>query len=642
MFALRRVAIVTHLCVICNRFASAAVIAILLLSRVGALTFACFLLGFVFFWGGGSSVLRPDSRRFTYGLSVMVPVVSHSTSRPDRWRFSRLFVLIHFFLCRCRLALPVKLGSVVTPLCSSEFRRELVDHPDRARVNYVCDGIQHGFRTGFCPDLVHLRSSSRNMRSATDHSDVVDAYQDAEVLKGRVIGPFRDLPVPNLHCSPFGVIPKKSQLGKWRLILDLSSPEFHSVNDGIPPDPYSLRYIRVDDAIAALVRLGPGAMMAKFDVEAAYRNIPIHPDQQFLLGMRWREQFFVDLTLPFGLRSAPFIFDSVAALVQWILQRRYRVRFLFHYLDDFLTLGPAGSKECAENVCISRSVFARLGLPLHPTKCEGPTTILVFLGIELDSVLQIARLPREKFLATLQLLQFWSTKAWCTRKELESLCGSLHHVCKVVPPGRSFLRRMLNLLCGFRNPNHPIRLNLDFKRDLAWWLEFFGEWNGVSFFRMSSVTSLPDLYVASDSSGSCGFGAVCGNAWFYGGWPFDLSPTSITVLELLPIVVAAHLWGFQWVRLQVEFLCDNQAVVAILNSGSSRDPPAMHLMRRLTLVACWHNFSFSARHVPGRCNATADALSRFQFQDFHRLLPTANTHPTAVPSQLIQELLFAT
>ena len=39
------------------------------------------------------------------------------------------------------------------------------------------------------------------------------------------------------------------------------------MNDGIPPELYSLQYIRVDDAIAALVRLGPGALMAKFDVD---------------------------------------------------------------------------------------------------------------------------------------------------------------------------------------------------------------------------------------------------------------------------------------------------------------------------------------------------------------------------------------
>ena len=219
------------------------------------------------------------------------------------------------------------------------------------------------------------------------------------------------------------------------------------MNDGIPPELYSLQYIRVDDAIAALVRLGPGAQMAKFDVDAAYRNIPIHPDEQFLLGMTWHNQYFVDFTLPFDLRSAPFIFDSVANMVQWILQHRYQVRYLFHYLDDFLTLGAAASNECAENIGITKVVFARLGPPLHPSKCEAPTIILVFLGIELDSVRQIARLPTDKFLATWQLLHLWASKSGYTRKELESLCGSLHHVCKVVPPGRSFLRRMLNLLC---------------------------------------------------------------------------------------------------------------------------------------------------------------------------------------------------
>ena len=59
--------------------------------------------------------------------------------------------------------------------------------------------------------------------------------------------------------------------------------------------------------------------MAKFDVEEAYRNIAVHPDDRFLLGMKWRGVYFVDLALPFGLRSAPFIFNSIADMVEWIL-----------------------------------------------------------------------------------------------------------------------------------------------------------------------------------------------------------------------------------------------------------------------------------------------------------------------------------
>jgi hypothetical protein len=108
-----------------------------------------------------------------------------------------------------------------------------------------------------------------------------------------------------------GVISKKQQPGKLHLILDLSSPHGYSVNDGIPKDPYSLKYVTVDDVIRSLVDLGPGALVAKFDVKAAYRNIPIHPGDSFLLGMKWQDKFYVDLVLPFGLCSAPFIFNSV-------------------------------------------------------------------------------------------------------------------------------------------------------------------------------------------------------------------------------------------------------------------------------------------------------------------------------------------
>ena len=43
----------------------------------------------------------------------------------------------------------------------------------------------------------------------------------------------------------------------------------------------------------------------------------------------------VDMVLPFGLHSAPFIFTSIADLVEWILVHNYGMDFLRHYLDDF-------------------------------------------------------------------------------------------------------------------------------------------------------------------------------------------------------------------------------------------------------------------------------------------------------------------
>ena len=47
--------------------------------------------------------------------------------------------------------------------------------------------------------------------------------------------------------------------------------------------------------------LGKGALMAKFDVESIYRNVPVHLSDCYLQGVKWCNQYYVDLALPFGL-----------------------------------------------------------------------------------------------------------------------------------------------------------------------------------------------------------------------------------------------------------------------------------------------------------------------------------------------------
>ena len=80
------------------------------------------------------------------------------------------------------------------------------------------------------------------------------------------------------------------------------------MNDGINRDEFSPHYIMV--VIRMVSQFGKGALMAKFDVESAYRNIAIHPSDHFLLGIRRRSTFYVDLALPFGLLR-PLIFSVV-------------------------------------------------------------------------------------------------------------------------------------------------------------------------------------------------------------------------------------------------------------------------------------------------------------------------------------------
>ena len=518
-----------------------------------------------------------------------------------------------------------------------EFSQELASHPDQLQVSYVLQGLQHGFRLGF-QSAHKLKPAKRNKPSALLHAHIVDAYLANEVSLGRVAGPFASSPFPRLHISSFGVIPKKGQPGKWRLIVDLSSPGGASVNDGIDPQDFSLQYIKVDQVIRMVARYGPGALMAKFDVESAYRNIPVHPDDRFLLGMRWRGQLYVDLSLPFGLRSAPFIFNSVADMVEWILLHKHRLSDLLHYLDDFITAGPPQSPQCAFNLNTAITVCHRLGLPLHANKCVGPATSMTILGIELDSVNQVACLPEDKLLALRELIHSWMPRRWCRKRELESLIGHLHHAAKVVWPGRAFLRRFIDLLCCFRHKDHPVRINQEFRLDLQWWQQFLASWHGVGFWLYPGMSAATDLVVTSDAAGAIGFGAYSQGQWFYGAWSTVQARQSIAYQELFPLVIAAHLWGSLWARKHVLFRSDNEAVVAILTTRTSKVPALMHLLRDLLLSAARWGFTFTAAHVPGVENKIADAISRFRWQEFRQLAPEAHLSPCPIPQLLLDSL----
>ena len=118
------------------------------------------------------------------------------------------------------------------------------------------------------------------------------------------------------------------------------------------------------------------------------------PEDRYLLGFQWEGRTYVDIRLPFGLRSVPFIFSSIADALLWIMQKN-GVMWGIHYLDDFLTITPPQSQECHNNVRIMQSICENTGLPIEPCKSKGPATSLIFLGIKIDSVEGILRLPND-------------------------------------------------------------------------------------------------------------------------------------------------------------------------------------------------------------------------------------------------------
>ena len=337
-----------------------------------------------------------------------------------------------------------------TPVNIPLLHELLKSHPNQEFVSKLCTGLSSGFRVGYMGG--RFPRTAANLPSARQHPHVIEDNLLEEIQLGRLAGPFESPPFVNLQVHPLGLVPKKNS-HKWRTIFHLSHPKrsSQSLNAHIPIQEYTLQYIRVDDAIALILKHGPGCFMTKTDIQSTFRIIPIHPEDWELLGMAWKGFYYFDKTLPFGLRSAPFLFNQLSDALEWLIQNHLHIPSVIHILDDFFIAQPPPSSLCATALCHVLTLFEELNIPLEPKKTFRPTQVLEFMGITLDSVKMEARLPEDKLHHTRDMLAAWSSRRSGFLRELQSLIGTLQFACRVISPGRPFMQRIINLTRGSQN-----------------------------------------------------------------------------------------------------------------------------------------------------------------------------------------------
>ena len=128
----------------------------------------------------------------------------------------------------------------------------------------------------------------------------------------------------------------KNLPGEFRMIHNLSYPEGSSVNDYIPAEFATVQYATIQDAISFITSAHSIVFMAKVDIEAAFRIIPVAPSDRPLLGFRWRDLYYMDAVLPMGCSSSCAIFESFSTALEWIAMRTLGATKVIHVLDDFL------------------------------------------------------------------------------------------------------------------------------------------------------------------------------------------------------------------------------------------------------------------------------------------------------------------
>ena len=381
-----------------------------------------------------------------------------------------------------------------TPIRWHILQAELALYPDQMFVHELIHNLQYGCNISYTgPQFSHCKN---NLPSSFQHPTTLDDSITAEIKTPLL---------PNFHCSGLGLVPKHD--GGWCAIYHLSAPYGSSINDFIDPDAYTLSYCTVDDAFAIVSELGKGTLMAKIYLRNAFCLIPIRPEDWNLLGIQWRNHFYIDTCLPFGLRFEPFLFNQLANAIHWFLQNNHCIHHLLHYLDDFFTAGSPSSAECSNNIQAMLLLCVNINAPVKTSKIEGPSIQRTFLGIVIDTDSMTAGISPERKEDLLSLMQFLTKKNKCTKHQLLSLVGKLSFACKVVPAGRIFLRRLINLSCTVSHMHHDLRLCSDAYLGLDWWLAFLPTWNGTSHILETYWSISPSMSLFTDASGILGWGA---------------------------------------------------------------------------------------------------------------------------------------
>ena len=224
------------------------------------------------------------------------------------------------------------------------------------------------------------------------------------------------------------------QKNKIRPILNLSSPEEKSFNDAL--NTIKIPKISMNSSrkfSQSLLHAGKNAKFSKQDIIDAYKLIPCSPSQWKFFGFKWLGKFFIDRTTPFGSKAAPANFDCLAETVANIALTLSKTKSsnLHRQLDDFPFVSHNSCQDTQTFTDTLKSICGKINIPLaeHSDNCEkafNPTEKGTVLGIEFDSSNLTWKMPKEKSIETLSLLENFLSSNNCNLLDFQKLHGKLN------------------------------------------------------------------------------------------------------------------------------------------------------------------------------------------------------------------------
>jgi hypothetical protein len=261
-----------------------------------------------------------------------------------------------------------------------------------------------------------------------------------------------------------------------------------------------------------------GTQAATFDVDAAFRNVPLHPSVRPFLAVKVRDRVHIDLCGNFGAASMPGIWGHIADAMVRILMHR-GVEALLKWVDDFIFLrypkcdidgNPFFPHQYSYDDSLIWKAAEELGWPWAPSKFLPFAEIFKYIGFIWDLVRKVVYLPDDKRIKYLGKLESWSVGSSHMCSEVNSVVGTLNHVCLIVPEGRSHMTSLFRFAAGFEEDCAPYishRISARVLEDIGWWQEKLShDYVGMDVIRPPEPQEDFKLYV--DASTSWGIGLV--------------------------------------------------------------------------------------------------------------------------------------
>ena len=425
----------------------------------------------------------------------------------------------------------------------------------------------------------------------------------------------------------------------------MSSPLNHSINSEIPEEYKRVTYLSFVQLCNLIYNIGINGYIWTIDAEDAYYRIPVNKKYYHLLGIKWRNKYIFFKCLPFGLSTAPSIYNQFADGLKWACEHHYPNTFyskitnsfnIDHYLDDFVG-GNSNFDISKKQMSILENIFKYLNIPTSKRKCIGPFQTIDVLGYTFSTLILITiAIQEKKRIKYLKFIKNILSNNFITINLYEKVTGYTRHCTNIIPNAKSFCR-------GFDHHKHflikaakddititgnkKFNISKESRFDLLIWKSLLSnlEYYTLPIKFIIKPNNLPTIHVYTDATTTIGFGGFTTNGrYFQSKWdklnlPYTFylkQKDIINVLELYAIVLAAELYGKYWKHHLIIFHSDNKTAVRAaskcsVNLNSDNYYAMANITKHLALLSIKYNFQYNSIHIEGKKNTIADALSRF-------------------------------